>query len=347
MNQSSLFILFYTVITVFCVSALLTRWLAQTDRLRILDYPNARSLHRHPTPRTGGLAIFSTVIGATIWIIISTQPAISPSQIHFMLWFGLAFMLVAGTAFGDDCWGIPRRYRLSAQIIAALILVFKGQLLWHASWLPSWIDVPYVVAVILTLLFIVWMINLFNFMDGLDGLAGGMASCGFATLALFGWQQEAWLFTALTACLAAAALGFLTSNFPPARIFLGDVGSASLGLCVAVFSLWGAQADLLPFWAAGLIFSPFIVDATWTLLLRLWQREVIWDAHCSHHYQLFVLAGWPHRTLILRAYLLMISAACCALAIPQLTRQEQWWLFAMWGIIYSLIHWRARYCRVL
>ena len=91
------------------------------------------------------------------------------------------------------------------------------------------------------------------------------------------------------------------SNFPPARIFLGDAGSSTLGLLAAGLSLIGTQRGLFPLWVAWLAFSPFIVDATWTLLRRLYAGERVWQAHRSHHYQRLVLAGWGHRKTLLRS----------------------------------------------
>lgn len=106
----------------------------------------------------------------------------------------------------------------------------------------------------------------------------------------------------------------------------------------AGFSLWGNQLGLFPLWTAWLAFSPFIVDATWTLLTRLARHERIWEPHRSHHYQRLVLAGWSHRETLLRSYLVMAAAAACAVASPRLSSQEQWLLLAGWASIYVLIH---------
>ena len=140
---------------------------------------------------------------------------------------------------------------------------------------------------------------------------------------------------------AAAAAGFLWSNFPPARIFLGDLGSSTLGLLAAGFSLWGARDGLFPLWTAALAFSPFIVDATWTLGRRLARGERVWEAHRSHHYQRLVLAGWGHRKTVLRSYVLMAGAAASAVAAPGLATWEQWAVIGAWAVVYALIHFRV------
>jgi len=172
-------------------------------------------------------------------------------------------------------------------------------------------------------------------------LNGGMAVSGFSALALLSWQGGDPLLTLLAASIAAAALGFLTGNVPPARIFLGDVGAASLGLLAAGLSLWGSQREVFPLWAAALAFSPFIVDATWTLVTRLQRGERLWEAHRSHHYQRLVLAGWSRRDTLLRSYALMTAAALSAVAAPRLPTAEQWLLLTAWATLYVLIHQRV------
>jgi UDP-N-acetylmuramyl pentapeptide phosphotransferase/UDP-N-acetylglucosamine-1-phosphate transferase len=185
------------------------------------------------------------------------------------------------------------------------------------------------------------MLNLYNFMDGMDGLAGGMASIGFSALALLGWSAGDLPYSLCCAAVAAAAAGFLSGNLPPARIFLGDIGASSLGLLAAGLSLWGASAGLFPLWISWLVFSPFIVDATWTLLRRANHGERLWDAHRSHHYQRLVLAGWGHRRTLYWALALMVAVAASAVAAPRLNTTDQWQLIAGWALIFVLIHLRV------
>jgi UDP-N-acetylmuramyl pentapeptide phosphotransferase/UDP-N-acetylglucosamine-1-phosphate transferase len=217
-----------------------------------------------------------------------------------------------------------------------------GGVLWQDIDLPAtgW-PLPAGLSLTLTALFVVWMINLYNFMDGMDGLAGGMTVFGFGALAVLGWRGGDPSFASAAAVTAAAAGGFLTSNFPPARIFLGDVGSSSLGLLAAGLSLIGTQRGLFPLWVAWLAFSPFIVDATWTLLRRLHAGERVWQAHRSHHYQRLVLAGWSHRKTLLRSWVLMAGCAATAVAAVAMPVSEQAWLLLAWTAIYALIHVRV------
>jgi UDP-N-acetylmuramyl pentapeptide phosphotransferase/UDP-N-acetylglucosamine-1-phosphate transferase len=315
-----------------------TRWLVSHGAAGRgpLDYPNARSLHSTPVPRSGGLAVLIGV--GTPLAILAALGIFAPE----LGWIAAAVLPVAGIAFLDDLGEVSRRLRLVAQLGAALLLIWGG-LRWDVLDLPGWtLAFPGWVAAVLTLVYVVWLINLYNFMDGMDGFAAGMALFGFSAFAILGWSGGEALFALASACVAAASTGFLTGNFPPARIFLGDAGSSSLGMFVAAFSLWGADLGLFPLWSAWLAFSPFILDATWTLLARLARRERIWEPHRQHHYQRLVLAGWTHRRTLLHAYPIMAAAAACAVASTRLPPHEQWLLIGAWAMIYVLIHLKVR-----
>ncbi|WPL10564.1 putative undecaprenyl-phosphate N-acetylglucosaminyl 1-phosphate transferase [Thiorhodovibrio litoralis] len=328
-------------------SGFLSAWLARAANgriatfLRALDHPNERSLHQQPTPRTGGLAIIAGFsLGLVLYISVAGWPA--SAQVGRLLGaLLLAVAIVGGVSLIDDLRELPRRYRLLAHILAAAVLV-TGGMRWETSGLPG-IQTPLPALLVwpLSVLLIVWMINLYNFMDGMDGFAATMALFGFGALAWLGFSQGAWLFALVNALVVASASGFLSLNFPPARLFMGDVGSSVLGLFAAGLSLRGAQQGLFPLWVAVLAFSPFIVDATWTLLRRALKGERVWEAHRSHHYQRLVLAGWSHRKTLVRASVLMAAAALCAVAAPRLAITEQWTLILAWAGIYALIHWRV------
>jgi UDP-N-acetylmuramyl pentapeptide phosphotransferase/UDP-N-acetylglucosamine-1-phosphate transferase len=181
------------------------------------------------------------------------------------------------------------------------------------------------------------MINLYNFMDGMDGFAGGMTLIGFSTLAWLGRADAT--FTDVCLIVAAASAGFLIHNFPPAKIFMGDTGSTALGFLTAACTLWGSKANLFPLWIAILVFSPFIVDATVTLLRRLLRGEKVWQAHRSHYYQRLVLLGWGHRKTVLAEYVLMLACAGSAVLAMELPPAGQTWLLVIWVFIYSLLIW--------
>ena len=300
---------------------------------RLLDHPNTRSLHHRPIPRTGGLAVLAGLMVGVLLLMPATD---GPSvRVLGIILAGLVSLAVV--SFLDDRQGVAAKWRILVHLLAAVSL-------WAANLapdrlelpgctlpLPAWTGIP------LTLLFTIWMINLYNFMDGMDGFAGGMAVIGFSTLAWLGRTDAG--FAAVCLTVAAASAGFLVHNFPPAKIFLGDTGSTALGFLAAACSLWGSKAGLFPFWVALLVFSPFIMDATVTLLRRLLRGEKIWEAHRTHHYQRLVLLGWGHRRTVLAEYALMLACAGSAALAVRLSPASQAALAVGWIGIYGLLIW--------
>lgn len=294
----------------FAVCWLTLAWLLPRDRLP-MDHPNARSLHVTPRPRIGGLGVMTGVAVASVWL---ADAALLPVM--------LAAFALAAVSLLDDVRGLPVAMRFLAHFVAAAACLL-------ALGLAGW-------ALLLGVLAVVWMTNLYNFMDGADGLAGGMAAIGFGALALAAWWGDASGLAAFCAAIAAAALAFLRFNFPPARLFMGDAGSIPLGFMAATLGIFGARQDVWPWLFPLLVFSPFIVDASVTLVRRGLRGEKIWQAHRSHYYQRVVLLGASHRQLAWAAYTLMLATAALAftlLALPQYTA----WLLILWAAAYLLI----------
>ena len=309
--------------------------------LRILDEPNERSLHQAPVPRTGGLGVLLGV-AAGLLATLACAPGVFADAMRGAFWPVVATVLLATVSLMDDRRHVAAAYRLLAQFLAAL-LVYIGGLAWLKLSLPGLeqLVLPAWLVPLLTLAFLIWMTNLYNFMDGMDGLAGGMAVFGFGALAVLGFRGGAADFGLLAAIIAAAAGGFLLHNLPRAGIFLGDVGSAVLGFWAAALLLWGAQRGLFHLWIGLLVFSPFLVDATWTLLRRLLRGIPVWRAHREHHYQRLVLAGWPPRRVLFWAYTLMAACAASAIGALSLSADEQWLLLLAWAGLYGLVHLRV------
>lgn len=262
-------------------TGLVRRWLLARQ---ILDQPNARSSHRVPVPRGGGVALI-LAITAVILLFMSPQNIIK----GYGLILG-ASLLLAGISFWDDLRGLPAWVRLlsHAAAVAAGVLalpqsgVFQG-------WLPLSVD-----RIVVGLLW-VWFINLYNFMDGIDGLAAleTMAiSFGLVIVSILVGKHV----DLTSATVAGAAGGFLIWNFPPAKIFLGDVGSVALGYFLGYLLLVSASQGA---WAAALILPMYyVVDATITLLRRCLRGEKIWQAHREHAYQKAVIQGSSHGAVI-------------------------------------------------
>ena len=261
-----------------------------------------------------------------------------------MIWIGIGIMAVAIISFLDDRATVHPFLRLIIHVIVGSVLVYAGLLI------PS-LELPFFswnwsepIAVIISILFIVWMINLYNFMDGMDGFAAGMAVSGFGFIALLGWLSGDSRFAQVNLIIAAASLGFLIFNYPPARIFMGDVGSSTLGFMAAALSLWGVRTGLYPFWAAVLIFSPFIADATVTLIRRILKGEKFWKPHKTHYYQRLVQAGWGHHKTLVAEYGIMLACGISALVSVDASATVQVVVLSVWVIFYILFFaWITRF----
>jgi len=118
---------------------------------------------------------------------------------------------------------------------------------------------------------------------------------------------------------------------------MGDAGAPVLGFLAAALSLWGIKLALFPLWVALLIFSPFIVDASYTLLRRMLRGEKVWQAHREHIYQRLVQLGWGHKRTVLLAYGLMLGCAVSASCLIQASAIVQWLGLAVWLVIYVFI----------
>ena len=238
----------------------------------ILDHPNERSSHATATPRGGGIAVIAVLLAAWAMIALFTIPAAMPSRVIPVL---VAAGSLALVSWLDDLRGVAPAIRLLIQIAAAATslgalpgLVFQGVLPPELDWVA-------------TVLIWVWFINLFNFMDGIDGITGVEAvAIGlglFLLAALFAEPMPGFALYALS--LVGAALGFLRWNWAPAKIFLGDVGSAPLGFLLCYLLLSAAAAG---YWIPALILPLYyLADSGITLGRRLVRGEKIWQAHAS------------------------------------------------------------------
>ena len=292
-----------------------SRWAA-----RLADQPNERSLHTAPTPRVGGLGVMA---GA-----LPVAALFADDSLAVLL--GCAALL-ALVSLIDDRQSLPIEVRLPAHLAAAAItvLAIAGPDTRHPA--------LGVVEAALAIVALVWMTNLFNFMDGSDGLAGGMAAIGFGALAVAATQAGAMPLALVSGALAAASIGFLAHNFPPARAFLGDAGSVPLGFLAGALGLQGTLAGAWPLSFPLLVFSPFIADASVTLLRRVLRGERFWRAHRSHYYQRLVLAGWTRRALALSGYALMLAAAASALLARRAGGPVQLGIILVWAAAYALL----------
>jgi|CXWL01.1.fsa_nt_gi UDP-N-acetylmuramyl pentapeptide phosphotransferase/UDP-N-acetylglucosamine-1-phosphate transferase len=281
----------------------------------LLDMPNARSSHAVPTPKGGGLGVL-VGLGVGAWLV----PAFPVRSVLGPL------LCIAMLSLMDDLRPLSPRFRLVGHIaIAALVLATLGEFR-RIAVPPFGTLVMPAILVACTMLWLVGVTNVYNFLDGIDGLAGVQAVVGGVAWWWIGARHDLPLTAALGSVVAAAAAGFLPFNWSPARIFLGDVGSASLGLAFAMLPLvasregaaWAAPVGVLLLW-------PFLFDATLTVIRRLRRGERVTEAHRSHLYQRLVVTGWSHtRTTLLYA----ACAGLSAVAAVGVAEGVWWWGWA-------------------
>lgn len=281
------------------VTCLVAWWL--TGRVRryalthnLVDVPNARSSHVVATPRGGGMAIVIAALLAFALLGVFGRGA----------WPEVWTLVVGGAGvamigFADDHVHVAPWWRLLGHFSVAFwtlscigglppLVVFGStvELGWFGHGLAA--------------IYVVWSINLTNFMDGIDGIAsvevitvcaGGAILCSVAVPGHLGWV--------VPIVLAAATLGFLAWNWPPAKIFMGDGASGFLGFMLAVLSLQAAWVAPRLFWAWVILLGAFVSDASLTLLRRLLRRAGVFDAHRSHAYQHAARRWGSHLTVTL------------------------------------------------
>jgi Fuc2NAc and GlcNAc transferase len=248
-------------------------------RFGMLDLPNARSSHQKPTPRGGGIAIAIVTLLMTTagWAADHVGPRVA------VAWLAGGF-IVATAGFIDDLRGLSARTRLALHFLAAALLLGAAGGLPTLPWPGGSIGLGHI-GWIIGALAVVWSINLFNFMDGIDGLAAMQAVfvTGAAVLLQGSPLDQPSLWPLLALC--GSALAFLAWNLPPARIFMGDVGSGFIGFAIAAGALLGPDVSRTTVWTWVILHGLFIADATATLVVRLLRREQVFEAHRSHLYQ--------------------------------------------------------------
>ena len=272
-------------------------WLTRRYALRrnLLDRPNERSSHTVPTPRGGGIAIVAGFCAALLaWAALGNAPQAATLAAALLP----ASLLTAGMGFWDDHRPLPARARLVAHFAAAGWAVAILGPVQSLPWPGATIGLG-VAGTVLTVVAVVWILNLCNFMDGIDGIAGSEAVFVALAAAALGAPDSPAKVPLLM--LATASAGFLAFNWPPAKIFMGDVGSGFLGLALAALLLAQHAHGGLPIAAAVILLGVFVCDATVTLLVRLLRGERVHEAHRSHAYQRLARRFGSHRAVTLGA----------------------------------------------
>ncbi|MEQ8319632.1 MAG: glycosyltransferase family 4 protein [Rhodospirillales bacterium] len=284
----------------------------------IVDVPNQRSSHTHTTPRGGGLAVVAAFM-AGIAVLMFTGTGL-PSGIKVII---PVTLFLAAVSWIDDVHSLPSAVRFCAQVVSicASLYFLPIQMPELISGLPPWGQYT------LLALAWLWFLNLYNFMDGIDGLTGIQTltiTLGIIFVIMLANSPNAVIYPAMI--IAAAMPGFLIWNWPPAKIFMGDVGSVSLGFVLGWLLLTIAgDGFLIP---ALLIPAYYLFDATLTLIRRTLKGEKIWQAHRQHAYQKAVQGGLSHG----RVSSLIGLLGICLIGLSVLAATAPW-IAAASGII--------------
>lgn len=248
-----------------------------------MDRPGERHSHAVATPRGGGIGIILALFIASPLLIGSGDETWGKCVLP-----GLLVLALLG--WRDDHASLSARFRFFIQLAVSIYLVACAI---NNGWMQG------VGSTLLAVLFLVWMTNLYNFMDGSNGMAGLQGVFGGAVLfCLFDSAGQHNLALA-SACVAASCAGFLPWNLGNARVFMGDVGSISLGFVFGALLVIGVgnQAFSLP--VALMVMLVFITDSTLTLIGRILKRERWYNAHKQHLYQRLIAGGRTHSRVAL------------------------------------------------
>ena len=267
-------------------------------RRSLIDVPNERSSHLTPTPRGGGLSIVLVIL-----ICIGVLFLTGQLQKDIAIAVGLGGFFVSLIAWIDDHQHIPALWRAMAYGIAAVFSVYCLGGFTHLQLGPYLLPLG-MIGNVLSVVWIVWMTNLYNFMDGTDALAAIQAMCVGLLAGILFWLEGQYGLAMVCFVIMASSCGFLFWNWPPAKIFMGDVGSCTLGFCFGVLTMIGEIEGTVSFAVWSILLSIFICDATLTLLMRIIKGEKWHKAHCSHAYQRWVQMGASHKSLVLSVLLI-------------------------------------------
>jgi UDP-N-acetylmuramyl pentapeptide phosphotransferase/UDP-N-acetylglucosamine-1-phosphate transferase len=258
----------------------------------ILDVPNERSSHSAAVPRGGGLGM------VLVFVVLALGVPLRP-PVRVVTWvYLLALVAVAFVGWLDDRAGVRVRVRLAVHAaagaaLAALAFAAGETVIWCAWWM----------------LWAISSINVVNFMDGIDGLVASQCAVFAVSIARLTPSDTASHMLALVLC--GVCVGFLSWNWPPARIFMGDVGSGTLGALCALVGMLAILDAPVGFVRAYLPLFPLFLDAAWTVSRRLRNGERITEAHRTHLYQRLANGGWGHR----RVTMLYLAAAATGVAV--------------------------------
>jgi UDP-GlcNAc:undecaprenyl-phosphate GlcNAc-1-phosphate transferase len=289
--------------------------------LDFVDAPSQRKAHRTPTPLLGGAAI---IIGAVLATFVIYRGDPEPTVIGALL----ATSVVALTGLLDDYRPLPAWAKLGGQFLGFLILVYFG--------IRVRLPLPEPLNYAITLVWLLGITNAINFLDNMDGLSAGVSAVIASFILLLALMNGQFLVGALAAALLGACLGFLRYNFPPARIFMGDVGSLFLGFSLAMMGIqlrFPENSNFVTWMAPVFIFGLPIFDMTLVVVSRLRRGlspNTPGQDHTSHR---LVCLGFSSREAVLILYLFSGILGMMGMFITQATVIEGYTLGAIAALL--------------
>lgn len=313
----------------------ITWWMLQ--RVRIMDVPNARSSHERPTPRGGGVSIVLTFVIGIIGIFLFADQAYIEDQ--YFLAFLISAIVMSLISFYDDIKNYPFHIKLITHLFAIFIVLISGLVI-DAMAIPfiGVVELGWV-GYVLTFIWLLGLSNAYNFMDGIDGLA---ASTAVIVCAFFGWitfHEGSHFIYIVSYTIVAGAGGFLFWNRPPARIFMGDIGSVFLGFVLASMAIIADRYDMshTSILVMPLLLLHFIFDTAFTMGRRALAGENITQAHRSHLYQLLVRIGMSHRRVTCLYATFAISQGAAAVLMVNAAGEVRLLIFIPFLLVYSAL----------
>lgn len=260
----------------------------------LVDEPNERKIHKIPISRLGGIAIWLSTMATFLFLVLLSHYPYGSLLSGILLGGSLMFLL----GLVDDIYNLPAKFKLVAQILIATLVYLLGvKINVTISHLGTVLDLSYPV----TLLWIVGISNAVNFIDGVDGLAGSVVTVNSVTLALIASTMATGntISGLIAFILAGSMLAFLTYNFNPARIFMGDSGALFAGFLLASLSVTGvmkgaALAVLLPF----IVLAVPIIDITFASLRRILKGKSPFVADAEHIHHKLLKAGFSQKKTV-------------------------------------------------
>ena len=285
----NLYILLALTIIFIGISVIITAYIRNFSiKNNLLDIPNNRSAHKIPIPNLGGIAIIIPLI-FTIVILFSYR--MIGEEIGISMIVGLSLVAIVGLI--DDCKNLSAFARVSMYIITSGVSLYliggvKSIPINEYNYYLG--DMGYYLGV----LFLVWLTNLYNFMDGTDGFAAIETICVSIFCCFLFYSSGNFPFLIIMLCLVSTTVGFLYWNLAPAKIFMGDVGSCTIGFLFGLLSIYTGKTGVFSISVWLILLAPFIADATFTLFKRIINKEKWYEAHNSHAYQKLHQLGMSH-----------------------------------------------------